>query len=288
MLGRFVETLASQKGDTAFPFKETKDFLKGNTTIANLEGPIPSVHEQTPINGFTFSFPSYTPKVLKSSGISAVTLANNHMFDHGVEAYEETKVALDKGGVAHFGGYTPTQSDYFETKIGDKQAIIYGITMIATGWDEAQAIEVTKELRKAHPDAYLIAFLHWGDEYKTQNIYQRAFAHVLIDNGVDAIIGSHPHVVQGIELYNKKPIIYSLGNFVFDQYWSKETQDGIMIKIEDMKTSYRYELIPIVENRSVPHIATSTDRERILSSMSKQSSQELQPLILNGTFEIAK
>lgn len=288
MLGRFVETLGKEKGDSAFPFKEVTDFLKEHTTIANLEGPIPHVHEPTPINGFTFSFPGYVPEVLRKAGISAVSLANNHMFDHGVDGYTQTKLALDKGGVAHFGGYTPTQADYFETKIGDKETIVYGITMIATGWDEAQAIEVTKELRLAHPGAYLIAFLHWGDEYKTQNIYQRAFAHVLIDNGVDAIIGSHPHVVQGIELYNKKPIIYSLGNFVFDQYWSKETQDGVMVKIEDMKTAYRYELIPIVENRSVPHTATSTDKQRILSAMSKQSSPELQSFILNGTFEIEK
>jgi poly-gamma-glutamate capsule biosynthesis protein CapA/YwtB (metallophosphatase superfamily) len=259
-----------------------KEYLKQHITIANLEGPIPDSHTPTPINGFSFSFPATTPRTLREGGITAVTLANNHMFDQGRNGYEETQSALRAGGVDYFGGYVPTEEDYFETKLGTTTVIVYGITMIATGWEEAQALDVTKELRREHEGAHLIAFVHWGDEYKTQNIYQRTFAHALIDNGVDAIIGSHPHVVQGIELYKGKPIFYSLGNFIFDQYWQSNLEDGLAVKLKKEGTSYVYELVPVHSTRSVPSIATSIQREKILKAVSTQSPLELRPAILEG------
>jgi poly-gamma-glutamate capsule biosynthesis protein CapA/YwtB (metallophosphatase superfamily) len=282
MLGRYVETLTAQSGNELYAFSEIKEYLKDHTTIANLEGPIPEVHKPTPINGMTFSFPAYAPRLLKEGGVTAVTLANNHMFDQGRDGYEYTKLALDTGGVSHFGGYVPTQDDYFSTKVGDTEVLVYGITMIATGWNEAQAIEVTKKLRSEHPNAHLIAFIHWGDEYKTQNVYQRTFAHTLIDNGVDTIIGSHPHVIQGVENYKGKVIFYSLGNFIFDQYQAANLQDGFMVEMNAMSEGYAYSLIPIHENRSVPGLATSTKRDEILSTIARQSPEELRAAILEG------
>jgi poly-gamma-glutamate synthesis protein (capsule biosynthesis protein) len=282
MLGRYVETLTKKSGDELYAFKEMKEYLKQHITIANLEGPIPNIHTPTPINGFSFSFPASAPRALREGGVSAVSLANNHMFDKGRSGYEQTKSALDVEGVMHFGGYTPTEGDYFETKLGATTIIIYGITMIATGWDEAQALDVTKKLRREHPGAHLVTFIHWGDEYKTQNIYQRAFAHALIDDGVDTIIGSHPHIIQGIETYQGKPIFYSLGNFIFDQYWRSDLEDGLAVKLSTEGAFYVYELVPIRSTRSVPSIATSTQRERILKAVSVQSPLELQRAILEG------
>lgn len=289
MFGRYVETLSVRANDKLYPFtKEMQTYLNQHVTIGNLEGPIPDTHTPTPINGFSFSFPVWTPQLLKESGITAVSLANNHMFDKGRDGYEQTKKALDGGGVAHFGGYSPTTDDYFETKLGTTTVIVYGITMIATGWDETQAITITQKIRKDHPTAHLIAFLHWGDEYVTQNIYQRAFAHVLIDNGVDVIIGSHPHVVQGVEVYNNKPIFYSLGNFIFDQYWSKDTESGFMVRMTDSSKDYVYEIIPIRQALSVPFFATSTVREHILSEVSRQSDVDSKATVLEGVLKIAK
>jgi len=288
MLGRYVETLSIQAKNSLYPFKDIQEFLKQHTTIANLEGPIPNNHVSTPINGMSFSFPSSTPNILKVGGIAAVSLANNHAFDKGRSGWEETKKNLDIEGVAHFGGYSPTEEDYFETSVGDEKVIVYGITMIATGWDEVQALEVTKKLRSEHKDAYLIAFLHWGNEYKTQNIYQRVFAHALIDSGVNAIIGTHPHVVQGIEMYKEKLIFYSLGNFIFDQYWQSNLEDGLAVKLSRGTSTYDYELIPIHSTRSVPSIATSTKRDQILSTIAKQSDPRFREEILRGNLLIKK
>jgi poly-gamma-glutamate capsule biosynthesis protein CapA/YwtB (metallophosphatase superfamily) len=288
MLGRYVETLSERSGDELYPFKEIEDYLKQRVTVINLEGPIPEVHKPTPINGFSFSFPSYVPRILKEAGITAVTLANNHMFDQGRNGYEETKLALDAEGLAHFGGYAPTQNDYFEAMLGDTSVVVYGITMIATGWDESQALDVTRKLRSEHKNSYLIAFMHWGDEYKTQNAYQREFAHALIENGVDAIIGSHPHVIQGIEIYDNKPIFYSLGNFIFDQYQAANLSDGVMIQLSREDKEYVYDIVPIHENRSVPSVATSTKRMQILENISAQSALELQASVLEGKIRVAK
>lgn len=283
MMGRFVETLGERYGNESFMFASTSDYLKSHVTIANLEGPIPDVHEKTPINGFSFSFPSSTPTILREGGIAAVSLANNHMFDKGRSAYEETKYALTRGEVAHFGGYTPTEDTYFKTTLGTSTVIVYGITMIATGWDEAQALEVTEKLRQEHPNAHLVAFLHWGDEYVVQNRYQRAFAHSLIDRGVDTIIGAHPHVVQGIEVYKSVPIFYSLGNFIFDQYWRDNVEDGYMVRMDTNGGAITYEIVPIHSVRSVPSIATAEKRIQILLDIAKQSPQELQETIKNAT-----
>ncbi len=289
MFGRYVETLSLRVNDKLYPFtQEMQTYLKQHITIGNLEGPIPDIHTPTPINGFSFSFPAWTPQLLKESGITAVSLANNHMFDKGRAGYEQTRLALDKENISYFGGYSPTEETYFETKMGTTTVIVYGITMIATGWDEAQAITVTQKIRKDHPTAHLVAFLHWGDEYVTQYIYQRAFAHTLIDNGVDVIIGSHPHVVQGVEVYNNKPIFYSLGNFIFDQYWNENTENGIMVRMTDSPKDYVYEIIPIRQTLSVPSIATSTIREQILSEVSQQSDADSKTAVLQGILKIAK
>ncbi len=288
MLGRYVETLSLRAANDTYPFTTLRDYLGEHVTIANLEGPIPQVHVPTPINGFSFSFPSSTPLSLKQAGITAVSLANNHMFDKGRSGYQATKQALDSEGVAHFGGYAPTVGDYFETTLGTKKVVVFGITMIATGFDEQQSLAIAKKLRSEHRDAYLIAFLHWGDEYVTQNIYQRSFAYSLIDLGVDSIIGAHPHVVQGIELYQGKPIFYSLGNFVFDQYWRDELEDGIMVRLSENKKEYIYEIIPVRSERSVPGIATTTKRLEIISRISNQSPSTLQPEILKEVIKIPK
>ncbi len=279
MLGRFVETLSVRQENDLFPFASTSEYLKSHITIANLEGPIPKMHEATPINGFSFSFPTSTPSILRRGGITVVSLANNHMFDHGRAGYEETKVALDAGKISHFGGYSPSTDDYFETKVGTTTVIVYGITMIATGWDETQALQVTEKLRSEHPQAHLIAFLHWGDEYLTQNIYQRAFAHKLIDRGVDTIIGSHPHIPQGIEVYQGKPIFYSLGNFIFDQYWRDKVEDGYMVRMNSID---EYEIVPIHSSYSIPSIADGSIRDQILLDIANQSPEELRANIISG------
>ena len=285
MLGRYVETLKNTTG--LDPFGDTAEFLKSHTTIVNLEGPIPSVHEPTPISGFTFSFASSTPKYLKDHGVRAVSLANNHSMDHGRSGYEATKQSLDLEGISHFGGYGTTEPDYFETKLGTTTVIVYGINMISSTWNERAAHAATKLLRQNHPGAYLAAFIHWGNEYDLkQGVVQQVFAHKLIDEGVNAIIGSHPHVTQGIEIYKNSPIFYSLGNFIFDQYFSNDTQRGYTVSIDKKDSHLVFQLIPVTSVRSKTMIVDSLLSQTILDGIAKSSQTNLQEEIRKGVFTL--
>ena len=279
MVGRYVETLMKEKGDS-YPFGDMDELLLSYVTIANLEGSIPVRHIKTPLQGFTFSFVSTTPALLLRHGVTAVSLANNHSMDHGQGGYVNTKNALDAVVLYHFGANNTTSSDYFETKIGTTTAIIYGINMIISNWSSEKALSVTRELRKEHPHSYLIAFMHWGDEYHhAQNETQRNLAHQLVDSGVDLIIGSHPHVTQGVEVYKGRLIFYSLGNYIFDQYFSKDVQQSFALSLEEDNKNIVYTILPIISTRSRVSMATGSAQDSIVEVIRENSSESLKEQI---------
>jgi poly-gamma-glutamate synthesis protein (capsule biosynthesis protein) len=107
--------------------------------------------------------------------------------------------------------------------------------------------EVVTTIQKAVGESDLVVVnIHWGDEYKTiSNARQRALAHRMIDAGADIIIGHHPHVVEEMEIYHNRPIFYSLGNFVFDQYFSKETQEGLAVGVVASTSSISLTIFPL-------------------------------------------
>lgn len=285
MLGRYVEVLKNKEG--LDPFGDTSNFLASHITIANLEGPIPLLHKPTPMNGYTFSFASSTPEYLKNHGITAVSLSNNHSRDQGLSGYENTKKVLDKEGVGHFGGYSSNDLDYFETKLGTTTVIIFGANMISTMWKEKVIHDFVQFLRQKYPDAYLVSYIHWGNEYVLeQGEIQRNLAHKLIDEGVSLIIGSHPHVVEGIEIYKGSPIFYSLGNFIFDQYFSKETQEGYMVSFDKKENNFVFKIIPVMQERSKIMFAHEKRATKILETIMKSSSPSIKENILFGEFSL--
>jgi poly-gamma-glutamate synthesis protein (capsule biosynthesis protein) len=123
--------------------------------------------------------------------------------------------------------------------------------------------------------------MHWGEEYKTAaNSRQEEIGRGLIDNGVDLIIGSHPHVVQNIERYKDKYIFYSLGNFVFDQYFSTSTQEGLAVKMQE-GGDCRFELEPITLYKSTPKFMEEAQKDNWLKEYSTNSG-ELSRFISSG------
>jgi poly-gamma-glutamate synthesis protein (capsule biosynthesis protein) len=143
-----------------------------------------------------------------------------------------------------------------------------------------RAIDITKKLRSEHKDSYLIAYMHWGTEYKhMQSNQQRTFAYELIDTGVDCIVGSHPHVVEGVETYKKGIIFYSLGNYIFDQYFSEETQQGYILSIKPSSSTVMFTLLPVVSIHSQVSLATSSAAEQILTTISENSDDTLRTQI---------
>ena len=175
-----------------------------------------------------------------------------------------------------------------------------GITIGFVGYH--QLIEkgfenVIAEIQRLRPLVdVLIAYPHWGVEYVTDtpSKLQITEAHDMIDMGVDMVIGAHPHVIQPFELYRGKPIFYSLGNFVFDQYFSRQTMQGLILKGEfekHMSSSrlfIRLELVPVhINTQSQPFVADDDERIEILEALARVSlvDEEFKNMIQKGYLE---
>jgi len=249
MMARKVENkIRENNKNFLYPFVNfLKYFESFDYIVANLEGPI---SEKGVRVGSKYSF-RMNPEVtiaLSRANINILNLANNHIFDYGKVAFEETLKNLDENKIKYFGNsYEPLIIEENGTKIGflgfsdffkhleAKEGKI-GIAVI-----NENISEIIKKVKKK-VDILIVSF-HWGEEYKKfANEKQRKLAKTVIDAGADLIIGHHPHVIQNIEKYKNKFIFYSLGNFVFDQDFSKETMigGGVEVYVKDKKIENIY------------------------------------------------
>ena len=129
--------------------------------------------------------------------------------------------------------------------------------------------------------------VHWGQEYQIKSsVFQQKLARKIIDSGADLIIGHHPHVVQEIEIYNNKLIFYSLGNFVFDQYFSEQTQQGLAVRLEINENKLVFQLFPIQSKLSQPFLMEQNQAEKFLEKLSERLSEDLVEEIKRGVIEI--
>lgn len=199
--------------------------------MVNEEFPFSDRGKQAEDKQYTFRLPPDKVSLFGEMEIDAVTLANNHALDFGQEALFDTCNVLDTAGILHTGAGENLESASYpvSVKLAGKQIGILGATRVIpeAGWaagknhggmlaayDPKQLLERIQALRREND--YVIVYLHWGIERKEQpEKYQRQLGQQCIDAGADLVIGAHPHVLQGIEYYKGKPIVYSLGNFVF-------------------------------------------------------------------------
>lgn len=288
MLSRDVATKMIQNGkDGSFPFQNIAELLKStNFNFGNLESPFSGTDAQDPDpNTFTFNAPTYAMKGLVNSNFKVLNLANNHALNQGTNGLLFSKKYLIENDITPLGaGATKTeawQGQVYETagiKIG-----FAGATYGPTSEYMAQISELNK-LKETIVDLksksdFVVITMHAGEEYTREpTAAQIKFARAAIDYGADMVIGAHPHWPQTFETYKGKQIFYSLGNFVFDQNWSKDTSEGLTLKISLTKTDLQtklkqVELIPIViENNSQPRVATETEKQNIFKKIGATSS----------------
>jgi poly-gamma-glutamate synthesis protein (capsule biosynthesis protein) len=247
MLDRGVKRAIKKygEGDFKFPFLKIIPFLKeADILVGNLEGPVSDKGKKV---GSIYSF-RMDPKAiegLKFAGFDILSLANNHIFDYGREALEDTFLRLRDAGIDYLGGgfneieaCSPKIKEIRGTKIAFLAFTNLGSPFWQAKSDTSGICWLNKEnlergIKEAKNKAdFVIVLFHFGNEYeKKPNIEQKDFAHFAIDSGADLIVGHHPHVIQEIEEYKGKYIAYSLGNFIFDQSFSKETMEGILLKV---------------------------------------------------------
>lgn len=262
MLGRYVRTLMDQNG-MDFPFRNIGDLKGADFVHANFEGPIKEFEVATS-KSISFRFKPDVIWPLKASGINIVNLANNHALDQGWGGRDDTKRFLTEAGIRFFGHPKNEKEDnvYIGEVNGKKIAFIgYDDTIFKV--DENSARELIGGLEDQVD--FTIVSIHWGVEYKHQPTQRKVYlAHLFADSGADLVIGHHPHVVQTMEVYNGVPIFYSLGNFVFDQYWSLDTQEGLGIGAELYDNKFIVYLYPYKLPQSQPQFMEGDEKAAFL------------------------
>lgn len=205
-------------------------------TLLNLEGPITgseSVSEGSAVGSpenTTFTFDPGAVSFLQ--GIRALAhLGNNHMLDHGQEGLSSTRAYLDEGGIRHFGAPGDPDTKALSLAYGDHTLTFISYNQFAPQSDAAATLAAVREHARAGES--VIVYAHWSEEYQTAPTASvRSFARQLVDAGALLVLGSHPHVIGEREIYKGAYIYYSLGNFIFDQYWEKAVRCGLAVSVE--------------------------------------------------------
>lgn len=266
MLDRTVAASAEARGaDTLFA-GIAKEFNDSDIRIANLEGTITAsssvARRNHAILRFTFD-PVIAGDALAPLNLDAVSSANNHGLDFGESGYASTGEYAAAFGIKRFGHPLNTPG-FLSTKIEYKGKAFcfvgYHALFIST------TTPVVAEIHTLRPECWrVIVLAHWGEEYTHEaNAAQRAEAHAFIDAGADLVVGAHPHVVQGYEVYQGKAIFYSLGNFMFDQNFSWDTTHGMLLRADFSDTESHFTLLPITvaDQKTAP--AEGPDAQKVL------------------------
>jgi poly-gamma-glutamate synthesis protein (capsule biosynthesis protein) len=254
-LSDFILNQYNKKGvDGILSESIQEEFQNAHIVMANEEFPFSNRGSKAKDKQFTFRIDPQYVQVFTDMMINVVTLGNNHVLDYGTEALQDTFSALQGAKIPYVGAGNnikeARETKYFD--VGEKTIAILGASRVipVPEWNAGEnkpglfttydptALIAEIETAKSQSD-YVIVYVHWGIEKNNHpEEYQRKMAKQYIDAGADLVVGSHPHVLQGVEYYKDKPIIYSLGNFVFYNNIPQTSllkvtlQEGDSVKIE--------------------------------------------------------
>ncbi len=255
MFDRYIRTTMRRHGD-GFPLAPLQEIFQGaDLVVANLEGPITesaSVSETSTFGArenYVFTFPPVTAKLLKDHHIDAVSLGNNHILNFKESGVESTKQYLAEAGVEQFGSPLSGDGRVLVRDLGGLKVALVNYNQFVFQGKE-KVFEDIAEVRQEVD--IVILYAHWGKEYEPEEPATVDLAHRFIDAGADAIIGAHPHIVEGKEMYKGRAIYYSLGNLIFDQYFEEDTMRGLLVRmtIDPETKALLYEDVSVVLKRT--------------------------------------
>ena len=256
-------------------------FSTDDLTIANFEGTLTNSDERED-KTFAFKAPASYASILTGGSVEAVNTANNHSHDYGEQSFDDTLAALDDAGIVHFG--------YDETAVMDVKGIKVGLVGIYELYDHLEREQQLKDnIAKVKADGaqLIVAIFHWGNETETvPDSNQTTLGRIAIDEGADLVCGHHPHVLQGIETYKGRNIVYSLGNFCFGGNSSPSDMDTMIyqqtftIDADGVKKDNVTNIIPCSissatydgYNNYQPTPAEGDEATRILGKINERSS----------------
>lgn len=256
-------------------------FSTDDLTIANFEGTLTDSDERED-KTFAFKAPASYASILTGGSVEAVNTANNHSHDYGEQSFDDTLAALDDAGIVHFG--------YDETAVMDVRGIKVGLVGIYELYDHLEREQQLKDnIAKVKADGaqLIVVIFHWGNETETvPDSNQTTLGRIAIDEGADLVCGHHPHVLQGIETYKGRNIVYSLGNFCFGGNSSPSDMDTMIyqqtftIDADGVKKDNVTNIIPCSissaaydgYNNYQPTPAEGDEATRILGKINERSS----------------
>jgi gamma-polyglutamate biosynthesis protein CapA len=298
MMGRHVEEVTKRHGaDYLFrhvkPYFDASDYVSGNfehpilkDDVNKYEKAEKSIHLRTDMDAI---------HAVKNAGFTVMNLANNHLMDYGEEGLRDTLDVFDRYNMEYVGGGENRK----EAKEHINYQDVNGVRVATLGFTDAfvEGSIATKDrngLLSANPDVLfdmiekaknedhgnadlVVVNVHWGQEYDTEATpRQKALAKAMVDAGADIIIGHHPHVLQSFDVYKDGIIFYSLGNFVFDQGWTR-TKDSAMVQYnltEDGTASI--DVIPLQIEEAAPRLATGYfDQLRVFNQLTKETAENV-------------
>ena len=256
-------------------------FSTDDLTIANFEGTLTDSDERED-KTFAFKAPASYASILTGGSVEAVNTANNHSHDYGDQSFDDTLAALDDAGIVHFG--------YDETAVMDVKGVKVGLVGIYELYDHLEREQQLKNnIAKVKADGaqLIVVIFHWGNETETvPDSNQTTLGRIAIDEGADLVCGHHPHVLQGIETYKGRNIVYSLGNFCFGGNSSPSDMDTMIyqqtftIDADGVKKDNVTNIIPCSissaaydgYNNYQPTPAEGDEATRILGKINERSS----------------
>jgi hypothetical protein len=219
-----------KKADYYYPFEKLREELTADYVVGNQEGPITAVTKRYwPKQKWHYNAVPETAKVLKDVGFDALSLANNHLLDRGPDGVEASRTHIAAAGMVPFGGgkdhATAIEPLIVETPHGK-----LGVVGFGRNWRKQYKAEPDRaglpplsrdnlaeglQLARAAGAKWVVAYPHWGKNYKPANKSQEKWGRRAIEAGYDAVIGHGSHMAQRVDIVDGKPVVYSLGNFVF-------------------------------------------------------------------------
>lgn len=269
-------------------FKNVKSILeKDDLSIVNFEGTL-TTQTARENKAFAFKAPPEYADILSNSSVEAANTANNHSSDYGAQSYEDTIETLTEAGIAPFGYDTVNIIKLGKIKVG-----MTGIYELKDHLERKEQVKQNIQAMKEHGANLIIVNFHWGTERETSpDTNQRELAHLAIDQGADLVIGHHPHVLQGIEYYKGKSIVYSLGNFCFGGNSNPADKNSMIyqqtfsFKKEKVQKNAKENIIPCsisstsTRNDYCPTPMEGTQKQALLDLIAKYNEA-----IANGEFK---
>jgi len=280
-----------RRDGAAAPTAAIRERLQADIVFGNLECPVTRGGVRALGKTWTFRAPARNLEALQAAGFNLLNIANNHVMDYGPAGFRDTLAALEAAGLPFIGGgkdRAEAERLHVVTVRGLRVGLMgFTSTFPESAWagprkpgvaysDYARAGELIRQAR-LRCDALVVSF-HGGTELAEEpNEIQKAFAHLAIDSGADAFIGHHPHVIQPLELYKGKPIVYSLGNFLFVSPHA-ETRLTVAARVRlSAQGIDGIDFLPVDTNWGRPIPATAAQRSELLRALDRYGALSAQP-----------